>query len=148
MEVNRWEFTQRLKGYLTMGLGAFISIVGLHVWIVQDRPGAPGVVLIGGLFGLLGIFATRIAGICAWLFKTDKRSYTLEFGSGDGVKVTIDGEQRGLEWGIFAPCYKTPNLLVLPFLKSADGLIIPKRCCEPGELELLRELLARRAKSA
>jgi hypothetical protein len=144
MELNRWALEQRLKGYAGMALGGLMFVAGVWVWLFQDRQeAAAAVIFAGGLFFLLGFLATRIAGLGAWLFKTDKRPYSLEFIPERGIKATIASEQNEAPWSAFGPFYETPRLIVLPFRSRADALMVPKRCCEEGQLAELRSLLTR-----
>jgi hypothetical protein len=100
-----------------------------------------GLSLGGAFFLTLGLLATRIAGVGAWLFRGAKGLWSLEM-SVQGVRVTVGEEHYEAGWEAFKPFYETPNLIVIPIRGIGDGLMIPKRCCE-GLLDEIRDLLAR-----
>jgi hypothetical protein len=145
MELNRWAWNQRIKGYVAVGGGIIIALISVVMWWVQDEgPGPLPGVLAGGMFVLIGLIATRVAGAGAWLFQRAWRPYLVEVGP-EGVAVTPDGKERvAAGWDAFKPYYETPNLLVLPIRNVDDAVSIPKRCCSQEQLTELRQLLTGR----
>ena len=149
MELNRWAWQQRIKGYIIVGFG-LVMVVGcvLHSYLDENSPEPTPGVLAGGLFVLIGLSATRVAGAGTWLFKRAWRPYLVEV-SPEGVAVTPEGQGRVfVGWELLKPYYETPNLLVLPIPATADAVAIPKRYCSEEELTELRELLTQQGKAA
>jgi hypothetical protein len=146
MELNRWDWSQRIKGYVGIGGGLFLMLLSVGVWSFRDNaPNLMPGVLAGVMFVLFGVFATRIAGAGTWLFKRPWRPFLVEV-SQAGVAVTTEGKARvSVGWEVFKPHYETPNLLVLPLRSGADAVAIPKRCCDEKQLAELRELLTRQS---
>jgi hypothetical protein len=144
IELNRWAWEQRLKGYIIIALGIALVITGVGVSFVQENGPDPfPVILFGGIFILMGMAATTLAGVGAWVHKRGWRPYLVEVSS-EGVAVTTEGSERvEAGWEAFKPFYETPNLLVLPIRNVNDSVAIPKRCCSHEQLSEVRNLLAR-----
>jgi hypothetical protein len=145
LELNTWAWPQRVKGYIAVGFGLLMALGCVVDWAVREN--APNPLLgvgAGVMFILIGLIATRLTALGAWLRRSARRPYLVEV-SPEGVAVTNEGKERACAgWEPFKPYYETPNLLVLPIRHAGDALMIPKRCCSAEQLAELRDLLTQR----
>jgi hypothetical protein len=139
IELNGSVRAARLVGWFPAGMGIALVLVGIGVIVFRNSEPDPTVVFLFGLiFIAMGLLATRIAGLGAWILIARKSpTYDIEFG--DTGVTFLDKEQVFVPWESFTRWIETKNLLLL--VTPLDILAIPKRGTSSLELVDLLSLL-------
>jgi hypothetical protein len=137
LELNVASRLQRLKGGFTAALGAGQILVG--AWLAcfrNDNPASAPVFIAGTFFLFLGLVASRIAGLGAWLLGCAPQ-LDLEITSGGVTFLNTPGTPL-VSWDQFTRWHATTRLLVLE-IGWNDALAVPKRSCDPASWDELVE---------
>ncbi len=124
LELNCSVREQRIRGWLVMALAASAWLYGIWLLINPgNRPEPTPLFFAAGMLTLVGLFATRLAGLGAWLLKTQRSPYELEFDEA-GITLMMGHEELSLPWSRFSRWLLTRNLLVL--VSPAEAVAVPK----------------------
>lgn len=122
VELNRYAFEQRVKGWVAAGVAVMVAFVGTLVWIRDGE--FPGVVyFIAALFLGMSLGGTRLAGLGAWI-RTPKIEGEFEIDDRGVEYLHCNGPQ--IDWRAMSRWFTTPNLIVLAV--PGDMIAIPRRC--------------------
>jgi hypothetical protein len=139
LELNRNAREQRLAAGVVGLTAVGLSLTGLWMAFRQDADPSPIPVFVAAAFiFIIAIIATRLAGLGAWLLKTQKVPFELEIDA-RGVTFIDQAEPALVGWEHFRRWFMTPNLLALA--TSQDALAIPRRCCSDPEWEQLQQIV-------
>lgn len=143
LEVNKTLREQRIKGWLPLALGLAILLFSAWEVNVAQNPRDFRVLYgAGALFVILGLLATRVAGLGGWLLKSSREPFLLEVTNEDVAFIRLEA-RYALAWDRFRRWCLTQNLLIL--IGFGDCLVvIPRRDCTVDGWRHLHEVVERR----
>jgi hypothetical protein len=127
---------QRIKGWLGTLFGVGLMLTGVVASFQDSQRDQTPVFISAAMFVLIGLFATRIAGLGAWYSKAQRSPFEIEVAA-EGIAFITHHEPALLEWQSFSRWFRTKNLLAL--VTCGDALVIPKRSLDETQWQ---ELLA------
>lgn len=141
MELNKYAPEVRLKANLILSFAVISLLIG-SITLLLNHDDSKWIPFLGsiGIWILVGIMTTRVAGLGAWI-RSMRPLLNIQFSKAT-VSVKIDKETIDLGWETCGYFYETPNLIVLRV--PGDSIAIPKRVCGSNDILLLLRLLKKR----
>lgn len=146
LEMNRHYPKNRVGRWACVVVALLVLLFGAYRLAFQEGRDVLEILPFPPLILLVGFLAPFIAGCGAWALKAKRNPYDLH-ASADGILLDYQGVKLHLPWNRFNRFQETSKLLMLFTGRGLEMLSLPKRCCTPDELKILRGLMTEKTAS-